>query len=235
MDFLRLFFEDGMTEFWINILLPILSIIIPVFATLYTVNSRIKAQNKENHQPYVVLEKVVDMDKINEYSYYLTPIGRNYLEANPQIDYSNIESDNDINVRLMLHNIGYGVATNIKFYNLLTGLQVHGTQASNEDSNQKLFTTLDMQSDEEKAVQARLINLVREDENGVSNDDHIRMLCVYRDLHGNIYNFIISINAKNDNHYDFFAYQPSSHSYAKWHKENKKEFKQILDTYKGKK
>ena len=54
-----------LTTFWVNILLPILSILIPVFATLYTVNNRIKAQNKENHQPYVVLDSVIDIDKIN--------------------------------------------------------------------------------------------------------------------------------------------------------------------------
>ena len=49
-----------LTTFWVNILLPILSILIPVFATLYTVNNRIKAQNKENHQPYVVLDSVFE-------------------------------------------------------------------------------------------------------------------------------------------------------------------------------
>ena len=32
-----------LTTFWVNILLPILSILIPVFATLYTVNNRLKA------------------------------------------------------------------------------------------------------------------------------------------------------------------------------------------------
>ena len=79
-----------LTTFWVNILLPILSILIPVFATLYTVNNRIKAQNKENHQPYVVLDSVVDIDKINEFSYYLTPVGREYKKENPVIDYDNI-------------------------------------------------------------------------------------------------------------------------------------------------
>ena len=53
-------------NFWLDFLLPILSIIIPVFATLYTVNNRIKNQNRENHQPYVVLDSIVDIDKINE-------------------------------------------------------------------------------------------------------------------------------------------------------------------------
>ncbi|MEG1048648.1 MAG: hypothetical protein RSE48_03760, partial [Bacilli bacterium] len=163
-----------LTSFWINILLPVLSILIPVFVTLYTVNNRIKNQNRENHQPYVVLGSVVDIEKLNSYSYYLTPVGRNFLNENKNIDYEKIKSDNDINVKLMLNNIGYGVATNIKFYNLLTGTQVHGTQESNHEKNQKLFTTFDMQAGDEKGVQARIINLVKE-----NNEDHIRMLCIY--------------------------------------------------------
>ena len=35
----------------INFVLTIMSIIIPVFATVYTVNSRIRNENKENHKP----------------------------------------------------------------------------------------------------------------------------------------------------------------------------------------
>lgn len=218
-------------NFWLDFLLPILSIIIPVFATLYTVNNRIKNQNRENHQPYVVLDSIVDIDKINEFSYYLTPVGRNYRHENPNIDFSNIKSKNDINVKLVLKNIGYGVATNIKFYNLLTGKQVHGTQASNLDQNQKLFTTFDMQAGDEKGIQARIINLVIESEEGILVEDHIRMLVIYHDLNGNIYNFILSINAKAGGHYDFFAYQPASKSYKKWKKENYANYKKIIREY----
>ena len=83
MELFELFFNSEMTDFWVNVLLPILSIIIPVFATVYTVNNTINARNKENHQPYLVLEKVLDVDDINKFSYYLTPVGRNYLEAHP--------------------------------------------------------------------------------------------------------------------------------------------------------
>ena len=221
----------NIVNLWLDFLLPICSIIIPVFATLYTVNNRIKNQNRENHQPYVVLDSILDIDEINEYSYYLTPVGRNFRDEFPVIDFSNIESKNDINVKLVLKNIGYGVATNIKFYNLLTGNQVHGTQASNLEQNQKLFTTFDMQAGEEKGIQARVINLVCEDEDGILVEDHIRMLVVYHDLNGNIYNFILSINAKAGGHYDFFAYQPASKSYKKWKKENSINYKKIIREY----
>lgn len=215
----------------IDYLLPILSIVIPVFATIYTVNNRIKNENKENHKPYLLLEKVEDIGRIDKYSYYLTPIGRNYLELyQGHIDYSNLKGNNDIKVKLRIRNIGYGVATNIKFYNLLTANQVHGTQESSKEQNQKLFTTFDIAAGEEKSVQARIVNYLK-DEDGMIIEDHIRMLCIYQDLNGNIFNFIVSINAKENNHYDFFTYQPSSKSYKKWVKENKKQYFKIMKKY----
>ena len=48
---------SGIFKF-IDLLLPILSIVIPVFATVYTVNNRIKNENRENHKPYLLLDKI---------------------------------------------------------------------------------------------------------------------------------------------------------------------------------
>jgi len=214
----------------INFLLPILSILIPVLVTIYTVNNRIKNENKEKHKPYLSLESVEDIEKIDKYSYYLTPVGRNYLEINKNIDYNNLRGNNDIIVNLTIRNIGYGVATNIKFYNLLIAEQIYGTQESSKEQNQKLFTTFDIAANEEKSVQARIVNLLKE-KDGIIVEDHVRILCVYKDLNNNVYNFIISINAKENNHYDFFTYQPSSLSYKKWIKENKKQFSTIMKKY----
>lgn len=223
------------TLLWINVLLPILSIAIPVFATIYTVNNRIKNENKENHKPYLVLDEIEPLQALNKYSYYLIPIGRNYHELNEILDIEKIDTlDNkdDLNINLKIQNIGYGVATNIKFYNLLTGKQIYGSQQSTKDQNQKLFTTFDIASNAGKKMQARLVNHVIEEE-GMSTEDHHRILCVYQDLNRNIYNFIISINVKKNNHYDFFAYQRSSHSYQRWIKENQANYKKIIKEYKG--
>lgn len=209
--------------FWVNILLPILSIAIPVFATIYTVNNRIRNENKENHKPYLVLTKIVDKQQLDVYSYYLIMIGKNYLAAHEE----EIKTSNDaLNIELIISNIGYGVATNIKFYNLLTGNEVKGEQESNKDQNQKLFTTFDIASGASKEIQAKVLSLVME-----NNDDHNRILCVYKDLNNNVYSFIISINVKTNNHYDFFAYQPSSASYKRWIKQNDKEYKKIMKKY----
>lgn len=215
---------------FIDFILPILSIVIPVFATVYTVNNRIKNENKENHKPYLLLSDVEDIDEIDTFSYYLVPVGRNYIEEHSEIDYNDIKGNNDLTVKLNIRNIGYGVASNIKFYNLLTAKQVHGTQESSKDQNQQLFTTFDIAAGEEKGVQAHIINLLKE-QDGIISEDHVRILCVYQDLNNNVSNFIISINSKVNEHYDFFTYQPSSRSYKKWIKENKKEFKTIMKNY----
>lgn len=210
---------------WIDILWPILSIGIPVFATLYTVNNRIKNENKENHKPYVILRKIEPLSKLDIYSYYLTLIGKNY---NDNITTDNL--DKDICVSLILGNIGYGVASNIRFYDLLTAKQIQGHQTPTKELNQKLFTTFDIASNDEKEIQARIIN-TNFNEEGANIEDHNRILCVYQDLNKNIYSLIISINVKVKGHYDFFAYQPSSKSYRKWIRENKKQYKKIIKEY----
>lgn len=217
-----------MGEFVVNILLPTFAILLPVVVTLYTVDNRIKARNKENHQPYLILEKVENVKKFDELSYFLTPVGRNYLEKHGTIDYDKLTEEDYILVKLALHNIGYGVATNIKFYNLLNGEQVHGDQKSDPSKDQKLFTTLDMEATEIKHIQTRLIKSVSERKH---TEDQIRLLCVYTDLNDNVYDLIISINAKNNKHYDFYAYEPSSKSYKSYKKIYLTNYKKIVKDY----
>jgi len=218
---------------WSSILIPVCSMIITVFATLYTVSGRIRNENKEKHKPYLILSKINQLDKIDEYKYYLTMIGRNYQEKEGLITLKKIENlkkDNYLAVSLVINNIGYGVASNIKFYDLLSGNSIYGTQSSIKEKNQKLFTTLDLAINAETQVQSKVISILNTNDQ-IEEIDHCRILCVYQDLNGNIYDFIISINVKSDNTYDFFAYQRTSHSYAKWIKENKKQYKQIIKKY----
>lgn len=225
--------EDYFVRVWVSFIWPLLTVAIPVYATIFTVNNRIKNENRENHKPYLALKKVTSIEKIDKYNYYLIFIGRNYLLNHPSYDINNmklLESDKEISVDLVIENIGYGVATNIKFYNLLTGDCIIGTQEINENKNQKLFTTFDIASASLKQVQAKIFSSIINQED-VIVEEHNRILCVYKDLNNNIYSFIISINVKNTGHYDFFSYQPSSRSYKKWVLENKKQYKKILKNY----
>lgn len=201
---------------WSNVLVPIASMLITVFATLYTVSGRIKNENKEKHKPYLILSKLEKLDEIDEYKYHLTIFGQNKQNT-----------DNYLSVSLIIDNIGYGVASNIKFYDLLTGKLINGSQSNTTKSNQKLFTTFDIAINTSSQVQAKVIAKTTENEH-----DHCRILCVYQDLNGNIYDFIISINIKTNETYDFFAYQRTSHSYEKWIKQNQKQYKVIMKQYK---
>ncbi|MBQ4634713.1 MAG: hypothetical protein IJB71_05140 [Bacilli bacterium] len=202
-------------EIWGNILYPLCAIIIPVLATVYTLNIRLKNENKEKHQPYLVLEKIDNLFHLNKNRYYLT--------INDELEIINA---NQLKINLELKNIGYGVATNVKFYNLLTGCQISGNQEIKENLNQKLFTTFDIPNGENREVQV-VINYNKMQIN------MNRILCVYQDLNHNVYDFIIAINIKNKNKFDYFSYQPSSLSYQRWIKENRSHKERILKNYKN--
>lgn len=214
---------------WSNILVPAASMIITVFATLYTVSQRVKNENKEKHKPYLTLNDIEPLEEINEYKYYLTISGRNYKKS-IKTKNEKVKENEPLKVKLLIDNIGYGVASNIKFYDLLTGEKIDGTQTPSKDKNQKLLTTFDIAKDSTKQVQVKILNKINKEEE-IEIPDHIRVLCIYQDLNGNTYDFIISINIKSNKAYDFFTYQRTSHSYKKWITENKKEYKKIKRQY----
>lgn len=220
-------------NFYNNVLIPVTSMMITVFATIYTVSERVKNENREKHKPYLTLKDIENLDNLDEYKYYLTVLGRNYRKNHKELEKVNEAKAKEkeyIEVRLLLDNIGYGVASNIKFYDLLTGEQIKGSQTPSKDKNQKLFTTFDIANAKEKQVQVKVFNRIEKNEE-IETPDHCRILCVYQDLNGNTYDFIISINIKSNSAYDFFTFQRTSHSYAKWINENKKNYIKIRKEY----
>ena len=212
-------------EIYITTFLSIATIIITIVTTVYTVNKRVENEKRETHMPYIILEKVIALEDIDTRKYYLTFYGRNY--SNLKIK---TKQEKYLPIELLIKNIGYGVATNIKFYNLLTGNQIEGTQESHKEENQRLFTTLDAGVNEEKKIQAKLIGTILT-KRKTTIEEHNRILCVYKDLNEHIYTSIFCINMKDEDNYDFFAYQPSSKSYKRWIKENKRQYKEILKKY----
>ena len=220
--------------FWSNVLIPITSMMITVFATLYTVSERIKNENKEKHKPYLTLKDIENLDTLDEYKYYLTILGKNYRKNHQDWTMENLSETKKkeyMTVRLLLDNIGYGVASNIKLYDLLTGEQIKGTQTPTKEKNQKLFTTFDIASSKQKQIQAKLFNKLEKSE-GIEIEDNCRILFIYQDLNGNTYDFILNINIKSNNTYDFSTYQRTSHSYTKCISENKDNYIKIRKEYK---
>lgn len=202
-----------LSTLWNNFLYPLFVILIPVLATIYTLNMRLKNENREKHQPYLILSKADTLIKIDKEQYFLTLEGENADEIN------------ELKVSLFLKNIGYGVATNVKFYNLYDSSQLKGCQELKEEINQQLFTTFDIARDEEKSIQMII-------KYNYNNRNMNRILCVYQDLNYNVYNFIIAINIKSKNRFDYFSYQPSSISYQRWLKEYKGHVNAITKKYK---
>ena len=200
----------------ITILFSLLTIIVTVFVAVYTVHGRVKNENKEKHKPYLVLKALQILKNLDQYKYYIT------LKKNE------VGEEIEIPFKMVLENIGYGVASNIRFYDLLTGECIRGTQLLERSINQQLFTTLDVASGSTIEIQMLLTNYL-----GKNAISHNRILCIYQDLNNNVYDFIIHINIKSKKNYDFYAYQRSSKSYQKCINECKKEYNTIIKDYKG--
>ena len=62
--------RDYFIETWTGFIWPLLTVAIPVYATIYTVNTRIKNENRENLKPNLAIKKVSDSDLIDKYRYY---------------------------------------------------------------------------------------------------------------------------------------------------------------------
>ena len=212
---------------YFSIILTMMTIFIPVFATIYTGHIRIKNENKEGHKPYLVLGAIEKIATVNRFAYFLAILGNKIKKISAdEVDELSKQQSN-VNISLALKNIGYGVASNIKFYDLEVARQIIGLQDYSTTMNQKRFTTFDIPKHCEKKVQTCLIS----DKDFISEDSYI-ILCVYQDLNQNIYDFIIGIDVKEGGAYDFYAFQRSSHSYNKFVKNYKKNYKMILNEYK---
>ncbi len=202
-------------DIWNIYIYPLVAILIPVMATIHTLNMRLRNENREKHQPYLILESISNLFHLNKNKYYLTL----YSEED-------IKNSNELHLEIFLKNIGYGVATNVKFYNIKDSEQINGCQRLDDNINQKLFTTFDIASSEDRKVQF----VIRYNNSMVNN---YRILCVYQDLNHNVYNFMMAINIKKKNKFDYFSYQPSSLSYQRAYNENRKNIEKILKEYKN--
>ena len=215
----------------ITLILTVASIIVPVCATIimsvYTVEMRVKAE----HKPYVVLSRISALTGIDKCYYFITLLGKKLQKKCTSEEIKElVNKDNNITVKIDLKNIGYGVATNINFYNLETAEKIYGNQIVNDSMGQKLFTTFDIASNEEKGVQTFLVTM---EENEKIIEDSINILCIYQDLNGNVYNFVFTINIKSGGGFSYYAYQRSSKSYKRLLRKYKmNKMKILLDYYK---
>lgn len=210
-------------------ILTIASIVVPVCATIivsiYTVVSRVKAE----HKPYLILERIETISNLDKCFYFIVMLGnkiRNKFQDQDVLDLVNDE--NNIDVKIKLRNIGYGVATNIRFYDLNTSKKIYGNQEVTDDMVQKLFTTFDIAAGEEKSVQTSIVTKLQDDK---IMEDSNNILCVYQDLNGNIYNFLFVINVKAGGGYNYYSYQPSSHSYKRLMKKYRQQKRKIISQY----
>lgn len=213
---------------YFTLILTLATIIIPVFATIYTGYIRIKNENKEEHKPYLSLGQIETLKMVDRFSYFFIIFGKSYEKKPKKGIVLASRTEPTINISVTLKNIGYGVASNIKFYDLKTSQTILGVQERSEELNQKKFTTFDISKDTKKRVQVCILPSIEKDI--IQKEEHC-ILCVYQDLNQNIYDFIIGIEMKPGGTYDFYAYQRSSHSYQNLVSTYKTNYKSIMRKY----
>ena len=210
-----------MEIFIVQVVIPVCTILVSVLIGVYTVQGRIKNENKESHKPYLVLRDLEKIDNPDLYDFYLHLYGQKYIEEK--------ESSN-LYLRWTIGNIGYGVASNIKFFDLSTTQPFEKVQIRNIEKDQKLYTTFDIADNRDKHI-----DMICTYSKGKKNDletDKTYILCVYQDLNQNYYDFIICITYKGDSHYDYSIFQRTSRSYKNICSEYKSNFKTIINNYK---
>lgn len=213
---------------YFSLALTMATIFIPVFATIYTGYIRIKNENREEHKPYLVLGEIKKLSMIDSFVYYFIIRGKRFLKKDKKQLILDSKKSENILLSLTLTNIGYGVASNIKLYNLSTAKPILGVQERSESLNQKRFTTFDISKDTEKSFQTCI--LVSQENEEIVPERHY-IVCAYQDLNHNIYDFIIGIDVKKEGTYDFFAYQRSSHSYSRLVSTYKSKYRSIMKQY----
>lgn len=226
--------QNGVNWFdWLSqIIVPIVIAGITAYVNIKYVNKntnrQISNQNIQSTRPRLKLEEVIkanskDMNKKGSY----------------ELISKNVDKAQDILLffKITLKNIGYGIANDIKFFNLHNGCICPQKLFMNFHENQTMFQTEEIANGDKCSFDFRII-FNQQEKNVVGiEDDNVLLLCNYKDLYNTNYNLIIGIRYKGKNYkdidvVDYFYYQEGTYYYDEIIKKYKKNYENILTTLK---
>ena len=194
-------------------------------------NKQILNQNIQSTRPRLKLEEVIKSNpkEINKKGTYEV-VSKN---ANRTQD------DILLFYKIILKNIGYGIANDIKFYNLHNGNICLQRIFMNFNENQTVFQTEEIANGDECDFNFRII-FNQQQKNVVEiENDAVLLLCNYKDLYNTNYKLIIGIRYKGKNNkdtelVDYFYYQEGTYFYEKIINKYRDNYEKILTVLKGK-
>lgn len=178
---------DGQLAAIVGIIGAIVTIVVTII-NVRAVNKNttrdINNQNKQDHKPHLNLLKIEEEEVIYPIHF---------------VNSSNYENDRkkifDEYMKITLENKGYGIASNIAFYNLLTGEECPATYAESASLDQR-YETNEIYKDDKKTFNFCFKFNNEKIDKSKNKSDFVYLLCDYQDLNSNHYQSIIGVVVK---------------------------------------
>lgn len=196
--------------FWI---IPSLVSAATILFVVINTNKQIKNQNKESHRPYLRVVKFEEVEKSFMNSYLTVKNDDDIISDKGRVD-----------GKIWVHNLGYGIATNI----LLIGFdKAFCTKAGVEMKTKtgELFSVLDVGMSEDKSIKVSLSS------NNNSDDTTYDLMLFYTDLNKNIYSTMLLIQVKNNKFWNLYYYPKGSLNFDDILEKRNVEYKDLVKKY----
>ena len=218
-----------------SVIVSIFAIIASTIVTCRNTNKQIEDQNRETYRPRLRLKKIENVDN-------------NLTEVENEISsrFHKEQRNDSIRIKITLENIGYGIANNIEFFNLINSERCFRTQVLQDKINQLELSTYEIAKDKAEEFQMLILynrDAVEDKQN--SDGDFILNLCNYEDLNRNNYKILIGYSIKNiekaENspkdriYFDYYYYQEGTKEYNYMVNKYKSQYEKIVETIRNEK
>lgn len=166
-------------------------IIASIIVTNKNTNKQIENQNKETYKPRLKLKGFINQNRNNDQPEYLA---NSYFYNKDEFSYN-------IYTKMILENIGNGIAHDISFYTLNNGESCMAVQSIESDEDQEGFSTKEIPKNKEYEFPFSIyFNEKNVNARRHSEKDFCLIICNYKDLNLNNYKILICYSIKGKNH-----------------------------------
>jgi len=217
------------------VILPIILMIINVWLVISSNNKQISNQNRMTYKPRLTLDPVICPKDFEPNIYEFSIDGKDAVEVfrNSKDEFVTGLSISSFKAILPIANIGNGIATDITFYNFISGDHVYRSLSiQKEKGTQQSMSTIEIPINGKIGYQFNLLYFDKEKEKALWTDFY-SILCLYSDVNSNRYKMLISLRIcketdVTERYINYSYYQEDSPEFKVIRRENKKTMCRII-------